>query len=184
MPYIQTLPDTFTTPAYYSDKEMLLLPAQLRKKAEKKITELQQTYARLKSLLDLYWTELGLVFSFNNFCWAWYCVNSRSVYFKTETFDCVRDDGNHVALAPFLDLLNHSCKAKIEAGFNTKTKCYEIRTLDKYRKYEQVFISYGPHDNHHLLIEYGFTLPDNSYDTYELDFGKLFFNLDRITKSF
>ena len=60
---------------------------------------------------------------------------------------------------------------QIEAGFNKSTKCYEIRTHDSYRKYEQVFISYGPHDNQHLLLEYGFTVDNNPYDAYHLDYG-------------
>jgi hypothetical protein len=60
---------------------------------------------------------------------------------------------------------------QVDAGFNDKTGCYEIRTLKKYKKYDQVFISYGCHDSYHLLVEYGFTLPDNPNDAVAMDFG-------------
>lgn len=35
-----------------------------------------------------------------------------------------------------------------------------------------MFISYGNHDNYHLLVEYGFTLPDNPNDVFQVEYGK------------
>lgn len=58
-----------------------------------------------------------------------------------------------------------------DAGFNKQSKCYEIRTHNTYRKYDQVFISYGAHNNTHLLLEYGFTLPNNPHDVYDINYG-------------
>ena len=49
----------------------------------------------------------------------------------------------------------------MKAGYNEDTQCYEIVTFDHYKKGEQVFINYGPHDNRTLLLEYGFFIPDN-----------------------
>lgn len=71
----------------------------------------------------------------------------------------------------------------MEAGFNNETGCYEIRTLDNYKKYDQVFISYGSHDNYHLLMEYGFTLPDNPNDAVMMDYGKNWSGLRKLPKS-
>ena len=104
----------------------------------------------------------------------------------------------NLALAPLLDLLNHSphvqvratrhviatlscllldlqitsltsrhcpvCR-QVSAGFNVESQCYEISSQCSYRKHEQVFISYGPHDNIKLLVEYGFTVPDNPHSS-------------------
>ncbi|XP_014680513.1 PREDICTED: SET domain-containing protein 4-like, partial [Priapulus caudatus] len=66
-------------------------------------------------------------------------------------------------LAPYLDLLNHSETAQVEAGFNALSGCYEIRTLTPYHRHEQPLICYGAHDNRTLLLEYGFTLPRNPH---------------------
>lgn len=61
---------------------------------------------------------------------------------------------------------------QVEAAFNKNNNCFEIKTYNSFRKYDQVFISYGAHSNTHLLMEYGFILPDNPHDVYELDYGE------------
>ena len=50
-----------------------------------------------------------------------------------------------------------------ETFFTTINK--ERRTI---QPGEQVFYNYGNHPNRYLLVHYGFCLPDNKYDTYEL----------------
>ena len=60
---------------------------------------------------------------------------------------------------------------QVDVGVNPSSGLYEIRTLVPYRPYEQVFISYGPHDNTRLLAEYGFVLPDNQHNTMPVDMG-------------
>ena len=120
--------------------------------------------------------ESGIVFNLDEFAWAWFTVNTRAVYFENskekhttqpykETFG---DDNENLALAPFLDMFNHSSKASVEAGINLKykssTKGYDIITNSKYKKYDQVFINYGPHGNLRLYIEYGFAEESNQND--------------------
>ena len=51
-----------------------------------------------------------------------------------------------------LDFLNHTHDAKTVGFFCTKTKSYQIKTLLPYKKGEQVFINYGPHDNCFILV--------------------------------
>lgn len=50
-----------------------------------------------------------------------------------------------------------------------KTQSFEIKTLTPYKKGEQVYINYGPHDNLAILKEYGFVLSENSYNFVLLD---------------
>lgn len=50
-----------------------------------------------------------------------------------------------------------------------KNQSFEIKTLSPYKKGEQVFINYGPHDNLAMLKEYGFVLPENCYNFVSVD---------------
>lgn len=58
---------------------------------------------------------------------------------------------------------------QIDSGFNVRKQCFEITTLIPYKKGEQVYINYGPHDNLAILKEYGFVLSENSYNFVLLD---------------
>ena len=94
---------------------------------------------------------------------------------------------DNLALAPYLDLLNHSSKANIKAGPNvsknmswkensilrnckkeivcrSEKNAYEIITQTTYQKYDQVFINYGAHGNLQLYMEYGFSEENNRND--------------------
>lgn len=67
---------------------------------------------------------------------------------------------------PMMDMFNHSDVAenKIEFKETTKGLFYQLVTLNDYKKHDQIFISYGRHDNTKLFAEYGFYLPFNSND--------------------
>ena len=76
------------------------------------------------------------------------------------------------ALAPLLDMLNHSHAVSISAAFNEKseqqvvvmqnrlmidcrTQCFEIHNGDvEYATGQQVFISYGSHNSLALVMEF------------------------------
>lgn len=48
----------------------------------------------------------GEEIEYSQFLWAWFCVNSRSVFYRSAGSEFVREDGNHLALAPYLTKLN------------------------------------------------------------------------------
>ena len=52
---------------------------------------------------------------------------------------------------------------QVRAGFDESSGLFEIHTDIAYKRGNQVFISYGPHDNTKLLLEYGFILPENQH---------------------
>ncbi|ELW67864.1 SET domain-containing protein 4 [Tupaia chinensis] len=103
------------------------------------------------------------VFSYSALLWAWCTVNTRAVYLRHRQRECLSAEPDTYALAPYLDLLNHSPNVQVKAAFNEETRCYEIQAASNYRKYEEVFICYGPHDNQRLLLEYGFVSTHNPH---------------------
>lgn len=75
-----------------------------------------------------------------------------------------------LALAPFLDMFNHSHNAEVEVHIDYKRGVYVLRSMRPYNKYDHVLIKYGAHSNLKLLVEYGFITPDNPNDYFEFDF--------------
>ena len=133
-----------------------------------------KSFTKTSSLVKKY---SNIELNHDEYAWAWFTVNTRAVYFKTSNstqngLDAhqtdLGDDQENLALAPFLDLFNHSSMANVEAGLNLQSNAsesfYEIKTNTKYRKYDQVFINYGPHCNLRLYVEYGFSEERNEND--------------------
>ena len=64
---------------------------------------------------------------------------------------------------------------QIRAGYSERSKCFEIHTDIPCKRWNQAFISYGPHDNSKLLLEYGFVLPENPQNSISIRRGKQYF---------
>lgn len=159
-PYLDILPKSYTCPVCLEPEVVNLLPEPLKAKAEEQRTSVQEFFASSRdfffSLQPLFEEAIDSVFSYRALLWAWCTINTRAVYLRTGRRACLSSEPNICALAPYLDLLNHSPNVEVKAAFNEESGCYEISTASSYRKHEEVFISYGPHDNHRLLLEYGF----------------------------
>ena len=121
-PYITTLPRYFNTPAYFSEKEICVLPVRLQQEFMCHILTVQETYKELKEFFARHISALDKnfvkFFTFEEFRWAWCVVNTRSVY-KPDITNTDKagmaapwtDDS--YALAPILDLLNHTDVAEV-----------------------------------------------------------------------
>lgn len=120
-PYISTLPKSFNTPAYFQEDELQLLPSDLQKDCAVQITTVTESYEQLKRCLEKHNTVVEKEYldflTFDEFRWAWFVVNTRSV-FKEDNMGTA--SGEHVqmedvyALAPVLDLLNHTDTAEVQ----------------------------------------------------------------------
>ncbi|KAK2190516.1 hypothetical protein NP493_77g00028 [Ridgeia piscesae] len=180
-PYINTLPTSYTIPSYWTSAELHLLPHPSRESALRQIRDMKDSFdsaSHLFRAVEKEWTEFEDIFTFEAYRWAWSTVNTRAVFMPHDltTLESGDPHGNPakcLALAPLLDLLNHSSHVEVAAGFNAVTRHYEIRTLTPCSRHDQVFICYGPHDNTRLLTEYGFVLPHNQHDV-------VLFNLDHL----
>lgn len=70
------------------------------------------------------------------------------------------------AIAPFLDMLNHSSDVKAEVGYDFVKEAYSVSSCRDYKPGEEVLISYGELSNDACLQLYGFVENDNPYDRY------------------
>uniref|UniRef100_A0A8C5KKL2 SET domain-containing protein 4 n=1 Tax=Jaculus jaculus TaxID=51337 RepID=A0A8C5KKL2_JACJA len=166
-PYLDILPTWYTCPACLEPEVVDLLPKPLKAKAKEQRAHVQEFFASSRaffsSLQPLFVEAVGSVFSYSAFLWAWCTVNTRAVYLRPRRHECLSAEPDTCALAPFLDLLNHSPHVQVKAAFNKETACYEIRAASRCRRHEEVFICYGPHGNRRLLLEYGFVSPRNPH---------------------
>ncbi|KAM5281183.1 SET domain-containing protein 4 [Ctenodactylus gundi] len=166
-PYLDILPTSYACPVCMEPEVVGLLPKPLKAKAEEQRTSVQEFFASSRdffsSLQPLFAEAVDTVFSCSSLLWAWCTVHTRAVYLRARQHQCLSSEPDTCALAPYLDLLNHSPNVQVKAAFNKETGCYEIRTASSCRKHEEVFICYGPYDNHRLLLQYGFVSPCNPH---------------------
>lgn len=67
------------------------------------------------SLQPLFEEATDSVFSYSALLWAWCTVNTRAVYLRTRRRDCLSLEPDTCALAPYLDLLNHSPNVQVRS---------------------------------------------------------------------
>ncbi|KAJ2022391.1 hypothetical protein GGI06_001835 [Coemansia sp. S85] len=118
------------------------------------------------------------------YVWSWLVVSTRCIHLgrqsssarhtQTTGASCLRDahsisSQDNITLAPMLDLLNHNEHASISTLFDADSREFVIKTDVPFKAGQEVFISYGPHDNLFLLAEYGFVLGRNPFQHLELD---------------
>ena len=127
------------------------------------------------------------------FSWAWFTVNTRAVYLEHDPryeshlssyeshlpsyeshlsryeSQSQLPSQDRLALVPYLDLLNHSGSVSVRVAVSHRH--YQVVSLSPVQKYQQAFISYGPHDNTKLLVEYGFYLKENPHESFNISTG-------------
>ncbi|CAL1544509.1 unnamed protein product [Lymnaea stagnalis] len=167
-PYLSTLPTVYTTPLYFTNDEIKLLTTRGKQMADEYRKRFDRACQVINNFLKASAPSYCPLVDLADIMWAWSTIETRSVYLETtpHSFLKVDPDESHVALAPYLDLLNHKDTAQMSAGLNTSSSCYEIVTQDKFEAHDQIFICYGAYDNTRLLVNYGFTLPQNVHNMY------------------
>nr|CAB3265994.1 SET domain-containing protein 4 [Phallusia mammillata] len=171
-PYISSLPTVFNHPVIWCHSSIILLPESVQKNVTNMQLDVCRQFQEVNKLLaearnwgleiNLPLKILSSDFTWEEYTWAWCCVNTRCVYsshdVQKQTF--VRPSAaDCYYLVPFLDLLNHSPSVQVKTGFNSNNDCFEITSMSNVKKHNQVFINYSAHGNDVLLVEYGFVCP-------------------------
>ncbi|KAL2141172.1 hypothetical protein VTI28DRAFT_2718 [Corynascus sepedonium] len=101
-------------------------------------------------------------FTIEDYKWALCTVWSRAM-------DFVLPDGNSIrVLAPFADMLNHSFEVKQCHVYDVVSGNLSVLAGKDYEAGDQAYICYGPIPNSRLLRLYGFVIPGNPNDNYDL----------------
>ncbi|KAI0398599.1 hypothetical protein F5Y17DRAFT_411241 [Xylariaceae sp. FL0594] len=120
------------------------------------------------------------------FRYFWFVVNTRSFFHETPEMAarygcCGLEWVDKLCLVPAADLFNHdsSSSSEGEGGGEGGGCCcavtwwdgdgYTVTADRDYAAGEELCISYGRHANDFLLVEYGFTVPNNGHDVVGLD---------------
>ena len=166
-PYIDSLPKSFTNPYFCSKNELIFLSVPLLKKIVSQNEMIKSSFAIFQKIIKM---EFQSILDLDTFKWAFFVVNSRSIFldprYYTEKNIFRISDLPNMALAPILDFFNHSSESTNIIRVTKEN--FELIALNNFRKYEQIFISYGTYNNLHFLVEYGFILPDNSDNFIEI----------------
>ncbi|KAM3431449.1 hypothetical protein NHJ13734_007303 [Beauveria thailandica] len=163
--HVAMLPSEYTLSMYFTDEELRVcagsslytLTTHLRGRVGDDYKKLlTSVFMRHRDLFPLD------KFSFEHYKWALSSIWSRGMDFTIS-------EGNSVRLiAPFADMLNHASDAKQCHAYDPSTGSLTVLACRDYQVGDQVFIYYGNVSNSRLLRLYGFVLPDNPNDNYEL----------------
>ena len=130
--YINMLPQAYSTPSYWSPEALSLLPADISQDARLLMNKLEKTFSCLQDLFrhveaTLAESVVG-AFTLNSFKWAWTSVNTRCVYMRPHDFMGTKMEDDCIALAPLLDLLNHSPSVQV-IGFLSDSLLIDVLKL-------------------------------------------------------
>eukprot|EP00941_MAST-03F_sp_MAST-3F-sp1_P005686 g5686.t1 len=180
-PWLRLLPSQEGNLLYFSDYELQQMQCPpttgcpVVEKARAVHMELRKVWESLHPVM----TKIQLVpngqFTYENFQWAYLTVISR--VFSVEVtkrygFGLVdgreQDFGTYYIAAPFADFLNHhntEPALQFTYGFNDETKMLEVFADQDYNAGDQVYISYGVLTNPDMLLNYGYIMPDNIFES-------------------
>jgi len=85
------------------------------------------------------------------------------------------DEGT--ALIPYGDMCNHSNIPHGVFTYDNEKKVFQIKCVKECKSGEEFFISYGDKSNTELLVEYGFILKENFFDSIEISINPTIINL-------
>lgn len=163
--FIETLPteeDLKTMPLTWSDTDVEKnLPPRIREMLYKQRKKLQKDMELVK---DTFYSN-NSDFDEQLFKWAWMCVNTRCVFMNVPG---APTHNEKVTLAPFADFINHVTDKESSVNIKIDGKGLVITARQPYEANEELYLSYGAHDNAKLLIEYGFTVPSNPWDSVDI----------------
>ncbi|KAK4148148.1 uncharacterized protein C8A04DRAFT_33652 [Dichotomopilus funicola] len=163
--HVAALPESYSSSIYFEEDELEVCAGTslytITKQLEQSIEEDHRALVvRLLALNpDLFPLDK---FTLEDYKWALCTVWSRAMDFVLPGGKSIR------LLAPFADMLNHSPDVKPCHVYDPSSGNLSVLAGKDYEAGDQVSIYYGSIPNSRLLRLYGFVLPDNPNDSYDL----------------
>lgn len=155
-PYLRVLPRDFPTlPIFYSEAELdwLTGSAALQNIATLQ-TDVRSEFDQLQARVPAFRR-----FEYRTFLWARLAVMTRAFSVYVNRAKCQ-------AMIPLADMLNHHMLAsKLQWGFDDNAQGFVLTAVADYSAGDQLYLSYGSKSNTALLVDYGFVLPDNPWQS-------------------
>ncbi|XP_058824718.1 actin-histidine N-methyltransferase [Topomyia yanbarensis] len=179
-PYLDVLPDRYSTVLYFSPTDM----AELKGTSAfgpslNQCKNIARQYGFVKKFIQAKTPLLKDNFTYDLYCWAASTVMTRQNLIPVNLRDPESSStgdadntagtdtdefGTNPVLIPFWDMANHM-NGEITTGYNEQSERVESLALKDFRKGEQIFIYYGNRSNADFLVHNGFVFPDNTNST-------------------
>lgn len=182
--YIESLPRTMSTPHFCTQTELDCVPL-VRHLVSKAVQGIFKSFEDgfARTTCECCGMKLIDIITRDELILMFFLVNSRSVYCDPRIIknNCsgklpVADEPN-MALAPFLDMINHSDSVETESQLylekDTSQLRYRLITKTALNCTEEIVISYGNHENFKLLMEYGFVIVGNRHEKIDLSIDQI-----------
>ncbi|KAF2417701.1 putative histone-lysine N-methyltransferase [Tothia fuscella] len=163
--HVAALPANYTSSIFFTEAELEFCAGSSLYATTKQLDQqIEADYKELVVRLLGPWPELFPLdkFTIEDYKWATCTIWSRAMDFKLPSGDSIR------LLAPFADMLNHSSEVEQCHTYDVSSGNLSILAGKDYKPGDQVYINYGPIPNNRLLRLYGFVLPGNPNDSYDL----------------
>ncbi|KAL8521746.1 hypothetical protein ACS0TY_012041 [Phlomoides rotata] len=159
-PYISRLPlpEDMHSSIFWSDEELgMIFPSCLYQETLKQKMLIQRDYLGVKLVFDEF-PDLFQDPTLEEFTCAYQLVQSRAW-----------ESPKGVSLIPFADFLNHDNTSGAYLFGNQHKQHSEVTADRDYAVGDEVRIRYGKFSNAELLLGYGFTLSNTTYDFFQVD---------------
>jgi len=163
--WMDILPKRLNNILYFTEPELRHLDGSpIKEQALLIRTQAQYTFQILEKLFEEKQDKLCKI-TYNDWKWASSIVTSR----KIELID--EHSKKFTTLIPYFDFFNHADfdEEKWSWGYKSDHKFFHVSAIKAVKKGHQIYQTYGPYCNAQLLIDYGFILPKNSYNSVQFE---------------
>ncbi|CAM9299099.1 unnamed protein product, partial [Ectocarpus fasciculatus] len=161
-PYLRMLPTPCNLRNWNRESLLLLQDNKLVRRTAARSRQLLALYRETIEFLSSSYPELYTAdrYTFELFDFAWRTIQARAFGKRLKSS----------ALVPFADCLNHGnvqTKYDFDVGGNGAFRLFPSG-INRYPRNSEVLNSYGRRANDNLLLDYGFAMLDNEWDTAEV----------------